>query len=75
MEQSPSWEVNSPSANEEITHLLWDLKIHYIFHKISPVVTILNQMNPVHTLISCFIKISFSAVVRPAQDHQSDIIL
>jgi hypothetical protein len=32
MEQSSSWEADSHSANEEITHLLWNPKIHYRVH-------------------------------------------
>jgi len=29
MEQSPSWEANGHSASQEITHLLWNPKVHY----------------------------------------------
>jgi hypothetical protein len=29
MESSPSWEATSRSANQEIPHLLWNLKDHY----------------------------------------------
>jgi hypothetical protein len=74
MEQSPSWEVNNPSANQEITYLLWNLKIRYIFHEIPLVVAILNQMNAAHTFISSFCKIRFSTVLQSAQEHQSDLI-
>jgi len=30
MEQSPSWEANSHSANQEMIHLLWDLNASLI---------------------------------------------
>jgi hypothetical protein len=36
MEQSLSLEINSHSASQEITHLLWNLKVHYRVHESSP---------------------------------------
>jgi hypothetical protein len=47
MEQSPSWEADCHSASQEIKHCVWNEKIS--FHKGSPLVPILSQMNPVHT--------------------------
>jgi hypothetical protein len=32
-EQSSSWEANRFSASQEITHILWNLKVHYCMHK------------------------------------------
>ena len=29
MEQSPSWEANRFSANQEILQILWKSKVHY----------------------------------------------
>jgi hypothetical protein len=29
MEQSPSWEAKSHSVIQEITHILWNQKVHY----------------------------------------------
>jgi len=46
MEQSPSWEVNSHSASQEILHLLWNMKVHYCVHKGPPLVPTLSQMHP-----------------------------
>jgi hypothetical protein len=57
MEQSPSWEANSPSADQEIFVALWK--------KMPPLVRILNQMNPVHPFISCFFKMHFN-IIRQA---------
>jgi len=49
MEHSPSWEVNSHSASQEIPHLLWNSNVYYRFHKSLPLVPILNHLNPDHS--------------------------
>jgi len=42
VEQSPSWEANSRSASQEITHILCNPKVHYQIHKIPPLVAVLT---------------------------------
>jgi hypothetical protein len=43
MEQSPSWEANRFSANQEIPSILCNPKVHYRVHNSPPPVTILSQ--------------------------------
>ena len=48
MEQSPSWESNRYSASQEISHILWNLKVHHHTHSSLPPVSILIQINAIH---------------------------
>ena len=63
MEQSPSWEANWFAGSQEFPHILWYPKVHYCIHKCPPPVSILNQLQPVHTPTSHFVKIHLNNVL------------
>jgi hypothetical protein len=47
MQQSPTWQANRFSASQEIPGMLWYTKVHYRFHKCTPSVPNLSQLDPV----------------------------
>ena len=57
MEQSSSWEAHRFSESREITHVVWNPKVHYHVYKCQPPFPILSQTNPVHALTSHLLKI------------------
>jgi len=60
MEQSPSWRKHtSLSAGEEMNE-----NVPYQVHKGPPMVPLLNQMYPVHSLPPYFLKINFNIVFQ-----------
>jgi hypothetical protein len=63
MEQSPSWEANGFAASQEILSILWNPKVHYRIHKSPPPLSILRQLNPVHTPTSYFLKIYLNIIL------------
>jgi hypothetical protein len=62
---SPSWESANFAATEEFPSILRSPKIHHRVYKSSPLVRILSQIDPVHTIPSCLSKIHFN-IVHPS---------
>jgi hypothetical protein len=60
VEQSNTWEASGRSASQEISRLLWNLKVYYSIHKRPPPGSIMSQMNPVHTLTYYLFIINFN---------------
>jgi len=71
MEQRPSIEANSRSANQEITLFQWNTKVHYRAHNSLPLVPILN---PVHTYPPYFPKIHY-IIMFPSTPRSSELFL
>jgi hypothetical protein len=73
MDQSPAWEANSYSADQEIPRRLRNPKIHYRVHKSphQPTVPILSQMHPLHIFPLYFPKIHFN-IILPSMPTSSE---
>jgi hypothetical protein len=57
MVHSPG-EAKNCSASELFLNILWNPKVHYRVHKHPPLISILRQMNQVHTTPFCFSEIN-----------------
>jgi hypothetical protein len=57
IQHSPSWEANRFAASQEIPHSFWNPKVHYRSHNCPPPVSVLSQLDPVHTPTSHFLTI------------------
>jgi hypothetical protein len=63
MEQIPSWEANQFSASQEVPLILWNLKVHYRFHKVPLSVYIMSQLDPFHVPKPHILKIHLNIVL------------
>jgi hypothetical protein len=63
MELSPSSEAANYAASQELSSILWNPKVHYSVHKSTPLVPILSQIDPVHTIPSYLRSILISTYV------------
>jgi hypothetical protein len=65
MELSPSWEAANCAATQKLPSILLNPKVHHRVHKSPPMVPILNQINPIYTILSYLSKIHFNIVHPP----------
>ena len=63
MKQSPSREANRSSVSKEFPRIVWYPKVYHRIHKCSPSVTILSQINPVHSCSHYFLSICFNIII------------
>jgi hypothetical protein len=68
MEQSLSWEANRFSASQEIPFILWNTKVHYRSHKCPSPVSILSQLDPIHTPKSHLLNIRLN-IILPSKKY------
>jgi hypothetical protein len=59
-ELSPSWEAANCAAIQELPSILCNPKVHYRVHKSPPMVPILSQIDPIHTIPFYLSKIYFN---------------
>jgi hypothetical protein len=64
-ELSPSSEAANCAATQELPSILWNPKVHHRVHNSPPLVPILSQIDPVHTIPSYLSKIYFHIVHPP----------
>jgi hypothetical protein len=66
-----SWEADSSSSDQEISHTLWVTKVYYFVHKTAALVPILSQINLFHASPLYFLKVHFNIILpstpRPAE--------
>lgn len=67
---APRAKLTVPSAREKIRRILWNLKLQYRIHTIPTLALIPHQINPVHTIFSCFHTVNFN-IILPSPPRSS----
>jgi hypothetical protein len=70
MELSPSQEALNCEDTQDLSTILWNPKIHYQFIKSLLLISILSQINPIHT-ISCYLSKIYFNIVHPPKSWSS----
>jgi hypothetical protein len=60
-----SMEPSSSTTTQELDNISWTLQVHYCVHKSLPMVPILSQINPVHTISYRHSKIHLNIIHSP----------
>jgi hypothetical protein len=69
-ELSPSWETANCAATQELPNILRNPKVHHCVHKSPPLVPILSQIDPVHT-IPFYLSKNYFNIVHPLTSSSS----
>jgi hypothetical protein len=69
-----SWEAANCAATQEIPKISRNPRVHYRDHKSPPLVPILSQINPIHSIPSYFSKINFNTAQPPTSWFPSGLV-
>jgi hypothetical protein len=72
MELSPTREAANCAATQELLSILWNPRVRYRVHKSPPLIPVLSQINPIHTIPSYLsnCKLYFN-IVHPPKSRSS----